>query len=146
MSQCHYDDLVKICLNQTIDWMQPKVLLTTLQLPVPHVYGAYDHVIKWKHLPRSWPFVRGIHRSPVNSHAKASDAQHWSFLWSAHEHWVNKLDGARPSTDTMAAGKLDTFIPGLFLLSTIPYDIVGRVTLFKMADEGNRNLAAFEWQ
>ena len=27
----------------------------------------YDDVIKWKHLPRYWPFVRGIHRSPVNS-------------------------------------------------------------------------------
>ena len=24
-------------------------------------------VIKWKHFPRYWPFVRGIHRSPVNS-------------------------------------------------------------------------------
>ena len=27
---------------------------------------AYDDVIKWKHFPRYWPFVRGIHRSPVN--------------------------------------------------------------------------------
>ena len=26
-----------------------------------------DDVIKWKHFPRHWPFVRGIHRSPVNS-------------------------------------------------------------------------------
>ena len=23
---------------------------------------AYDDVIKWKHFPRYWPFVRGIHR------------------------------------------------------------------------------------
>ena len=27
----------------------------------------HDDVIKWKHFPRSWPFVRGILRSPVNS-------------------------------------------------------------------------------
>ena len=27
----------------------------------------HDDVIKWKHIPRYWPFVRGIHRSPVNS-------------------------------------------------------------------------------
>ena len=27
----------------------------------------HDDVIKWKHLSRYWPFVRGIHRSPVNS-------------------------------------------------------------------------------
>ena len=26
---------------------------------------ARDDVIKWKHFPRYWPFVRGIHRSPV---------------------------------------------------------------------------------
>ena len=27
----------------------------------------YDDVIKWKHFPRYWPSVWGIHRSPVNS-------------------------------------------------------------------------------
>ena len=30
----------------------------------------HDDVIKWKHFPRYWPFVRGIHRSPGNSHHK----------------------------------------------------------------------------
>ena len=29
--------------------------------------GVHDYVIKWKHFPRYWPFVRGIHRSRVNS-------------------------------------------------------------------------------
>ena len=39
--------------------------------------GSYSHddVIKWKHFPRYWPFVRGIHRVSVNSHTKASDAE-----------------------------------------------------------------------
>ena len=27
----------------------------------------HDDVIKWKHFPRHWPFVREIHRPPVNS-------------------------------------------------------------------------------
>ena len=27
----------------------------------------HDDVIKWKHFPRYWPFMRGIHRSPANS-------------------------------------------------------------------------------
>ena len=27
----------------------------------------HDDVIIWKHFPRYWPFVQGIHRSPVNS-------------------------------------------------------------------------------
>ena len=31
------------------------------------VAHCHDDVIKWKHFPRYWPFVRGIHRSPVNS-------------------------------------------------------------------------------
>ena len=28
---------------------------------------VHDDVFKWKHFPRYWPFVRGIHRSTVNS-------------------------------------------------------------------------------
>ena len=27
----------------------------------------HDDVIKWKHFPHHWPFVWGIHQSPVNS-------------------------------------------------------------------------------
>ena len=27
--------------------------------------AVHDDVIEWKHFPRYWPFVRGIHRSPV---------------------------------------------------------------------------------
>ena len=34
---------------------------------------AYDDVIKGKHFPCYWPFVQGIHRSPVNSPYKG----HW---------------------------------------------------------------------
>ena len=47
---------------------------------------------QWKHLPRYWPFVRGIHRSPVNyPHTKTSHAELWCFLWSAPglNGWVN---------------------------------------------------------
>ena len=38
-----------------------------------YCYGHLLHgdVIKWKISPRYWPFVRGIHRSPV----RASDAE-----------------------------------------------------------------------
>ena len=38
-------------------------------------HGSYDDVIKWKHFPRYWPFVRGIHRSRCIPHRKASDAE-----------------------------------------------------------------------
>ena len=39
--------------------------------PHSHSHKNHDDVIKWKHFPRYWPIVRGIHRSPVT---KASDA------------------------------------------------------------------------
>ena len=29
--------------------------------------AVHDDVVKWKHFPRYWPFVRGIHWSSVNS-------------------------------------------------------------------------------
>ena len=38
-----------------------------LSIPKPRGTSCHDDVIKWKHFPRNWPFVRGIHRSPVNS-------------------------------------------------------------------------------
>ena len=31
--------------------------------PVTDRFPLHDDVIKWKHFPRYWPFVRGIHRS-----------------------------------------------------------------------------------
>ena len=47
--------------------------------------SAHDDVIKWKHFPHNWPFVRGIHRSRWIPHTKASDAELWCLLWSASE-------------------------------------------------------------
>ena len=48
-------------------------------------YLVHDDVIKWKHFPRYWPFVRGIHRSPWIPFTKANDAKFWCFLWYAPE-------------------------------------------------------------
>ena len=53
-------------------------------------YASHDDVIKWKHFPRYWPFVWGIHRSPVNSPHKGQ----WrgaliSFTFSWINGWVN---------------------------------------------------------
>ena len=42
---------------------------------INHIEAFHDDVIKWKHFPRNWPFVRGIHRSRWIPHTKASDAQ-----------------------------------------------------------------------
>ena len=34
------------------------------------IESIYGDVIKWKHFPRHWTFVRGIHQSHVNPHHK----------------------------------------------------------------------------
>ena len=46
----------------------------------------HDDVIKWKHFPRYWPFVREIHRSPVNSPHKGQ----WrgTLMFSLICHWI----------------------------------------------------------
>ena len=45
-----------------------------------------DDVMKWKHFPRYWPFVRGTIGHWWIPLTKASDAELWYFLWSASEH------------------------------------------------------------
>ena len=54
----------------------------------------YDDVIKWKHFPRHWPFVRGIHRSPVNSPQKGQwrGALMFSLICALPNRWVNNRD------------------------------------------------------
>ena len=49
--------------------------------------SAHDDVIKWKHFPRYWSFVRGIHRSPVNS---PHEGQWRGALWWFLDQRLNK--------------------------------------------------------
>ena len=44
-------------------------------------------MVKWKHFPRYWPFVRGIHRPPVNSPHKGQ----WrgTLMFSLICVWIN---------------------------------------------------------
>ena len=52
-----------------------------------HFCWSHDDVIKWKHFPRYWPFVRGFTGHRWIPRTKASDAKLWCFLWSAP--WIN---------------------------------------------------------
>ena len=52
---------------------------------VLYFWHAHDDVIKWKHFPRHWPFVRGIHGHRWIPFTKASHAKLGCFLWSASE-------------------------------------------------------------
>ena len=58
----------------------------------PHIHHpCHDDVIKWKHFPCYWPFVPGIHRSPVNSPHKGQwrGALVFSLICSRINCWVN---------------------------------------------------------
>ena len=57
----------------------------------------HDDVIKWKHFPPYWPFVRRIHRSPVNSPHKGQ----WGgpFIFSLICVWINGWVNNREAGD-----------------------------------------------
>ena len=58
------------------------------------IFPKHDDVIKWKHFPRYWPFVRGIHRSPVNSPHKGQwrGALMFSLICVCINDWVNNRE------------------------------------------------------
>ena len=60
------------------------------EAPAP-TFTLHDDVIKWKHFPRYWPFVRGIHRGPVNSPHKGQwrGALMFSLICAWINGWVN---------------------------------------------------------
>ena len=74
----------------------PTAYQVTLQsTPHPHpswfcppdmVTELHDDVSKWKHFPCCW----AINRSEVDPLIKASDAELWCFVWSAHGQTVEQ--------------------------------------------------------
>ena len=62
------------------------------------IYSFYvvihDDIIKWRHFPRYWPFVRGIRRSPVNSPHKGQrrGALMFSLICAWINSWVNNRE------------------------------------------------------
>ena len=80
-----------ICRNQFIIWQ-----VVTGEFPTQRSSNAdivsiwwchnYD-VIKWKHFPCYWPFVRGIHRSPHKDHWRG--ALMLSLIYAWINGWVN---------------------------------------------------------
>ena len=58
------------------------------------IQDKHDDVIKWKHFPRYWPFVRGIHRSPVNAPHKGQwrGALIFTLICARINGWVNNRE------------------------------------------------------
>ena len=67
--------------------MSHMVIYANIPPTTTRSYIQNDDVIKWKHFPRYWPFVRGIYRSPLNSPHKGQ----WrgAFMFSLICTWIN---------------------------------------------------------
>ena len=75
----------------------------------------HEDVIKWKHFPRYWPFVRGIHRSPVNSPHKGQGrgALKLSLICARINSWVYNGE-AGDSGRNRAHYDVTVMIPGVY--------------------------------
>ena len=60
-------------------------------------HQQYDDIIKWKHFPHYWPFVRGIHRAPVVPSHKGQ----WcgALMFSSICSWTNSWANNRNTSD-----------------------------------------------
>ena len=85
--------LLHCCQANNTAWLPST---NTLLLYQPNKHWVYHNdVIKWKHFPCYWPFVRGIiHRSPVNSPHKGQwrGAVIFSLICAQINGWVNNCE------------------------------------------------------
>ena len=78
---------------------------TTTAVQLTEIYYIYmgllrEDVIKWKHFPDYWPFLRGIKRSPANSPHKGQwrGALLYSLICSCTNGWANSRDAGDACT------------------------------------------------
>ena len=85
-------------LRQWYDW--PSTSKATLN-DIGILRIVHDDVIKWKHFPCYWPFVRGIHRSPVNSPVNSPHKGQWrgDLMFSLICVWTNDWVNNRGAGD-----------------------------------------------
>ena len=70
------------------------ITTATQHVGIPNFMSTHEDVIKWKSFPRYWPFVRGIHRSPVNSPHKGQwrGALMFTLICTRINGWVNNCE------------------------------------------------------
>ena len=66
-------------------------------IPGGWTHTPHDYVIKWKHFPRYWPFVRGIYRWSVNSPHKGQ--WHGALMFSLICAWTKGSGNNRDAGD-----------------------------------------------
>ena len=116
----------------------------------------HDDVIKWEHFPRYWPFVRGIHRSPVNSPHKGQwrGALMFSLICARINAWVNnsgagdlRRNHAHYDVTVMDHTHLNRMVsPVCCVTSTVGkfVNIMGRKTPFQYEDHHSRYRESYD--
>ena len=85
-----------------------------------HIYVYHDDVNKWRHFPRYWSFVRGPHRSPVNSPHK--DQYRGTLMFSLICACINGWENNRKAGDLRRhRTHLDVIV--MFYLILVVYSI-----------------------
>ena len=74
--------------NTTLDWWKVSRVAS-----FDNLLNQHDDVIKWKHFPHYWPFVR----SPVNFPHKGQ--WHWALMFSLICTWINSWVNIRMAGD-----------------------------------------------
>ena len=82
------------CALNTVQWDEqlfPTIVPQQAATIVVKNYADHNDVIKWKHFPHYWPFVWGIHWSPVNSPHKGQwcGTLIFSLICARINWWVN---------------------------------------------------------
>ena len=84
------DVIVTQCIHRVIHTVHALFRFSVDLVPMKFAH-LHDDVIKWKHFPRYWSFVRGIHRSPVNSPHKGQwrGASMFTLICARINGWIN---------------------------------------------------------
>ena len=102
-----------------------------------HGLPDHDDVIKWKHFPRYWPFVWGIHRSPVNSPHKGQ----WrgALMFSLIYVWINGWENNPEAGDFRCyRAHYDVIVMSPITLTHLPLDKMAAISQMIFSD-------AFSW-
>ena len=111
---------------------------------------AHDDVIKWKHFPCYWPFVRGIHRPPVNSPHKGQ----WrgALIFSLICAWINgcinndeagDLRCHRAHYDVTVMWCRDSLVMAKMSRSAFAVKVIWISVIYRSVDSG---LAPSQWE
>ena len=87
MAPSHYLNQCWLLINEALRAISQRAAKLPFCVMSLDTKCSHDDVIKWKHFPHYWPFVWGIHRSPVNSPHKGQ--WHGALMFSLICAWIN---------------------------------------------------------